>query len=136
LQLRDMPIGSNGWAFGKAATGNGRGVLLGNPHFPWTTTNRFYQVHLTVPGKLDVMGASIAAFPVVSIGFNKDVAWTHTVSTGRRFTLFELKLAENDPTTYLIDGKPHKMTTRTVAFDVKLPDGRLERRTHTFYNTV
>ncbi|MWP07763.1 acylase, partial [Escherichia coli] len=86
LQLRDMPIGSNGWAFGTAATDNGRGVLLGNPHFPWTTTNRFYQVHLTVPGKLDVMGASIAAFPVVSIGFNKDVAWTHTVSTGRRFT--------------------------------------------------
>ena len=136
LQLRDMPIGSNGWAFGKAATENGRGVLLGNPHFPWTTTNRFYQVHLTVPGKLDVMGASIAAFPVVSIGFNKDVAWTHTVSTGRRFTLFELKLAEGDPTTYLVDGKPHKMTTRTVAFDVKLPDGHIERRTHTFYNTV
>ncbi|CAJ0774739.1 Acyl-homoserine lactone acylase PvdQ [Ralstonia condita] len=136
LQLRDMPIGSNGWAFGKSVTDNGRGVLLGNPHFPWTGTNRFYQVHLTVPGKLDVMGASIAAFPVVSIGFNKDVAWTHTVSTGRRFTLFELKLAEGDPTTYLIDGTPHKMTTRTVAFDVKLPDGRIERRTHTFYDTV
>lgn len=136
LQLRDMPIGSNGWAFGADATANRRGVLLGNPHFPWTTTNRFYQVHLTVPGKLDVMGASIAAFPVVSIGFNKDVAWTHTVSTGRRFTLFELKLAEGDPTTYLVDGTPHKMTTRTVAFDVKLPDGRLERRTHTFYDTI
>jgi len=135
LQLRDMPIGSNGWAFGAAATDNGHGALLGNPHFPWTTTNRFYQVHLTVPGKLDVMGASIAAFPVVSIGFNRDVAWTHTVSTGRRFTLFELKLAEGDPTTYLVDGTPHKMTTRTVAFDVKLPDGRIEHRTHTFYST-
>ncbi len=135
LQLRDMPIGSNGWAFGNAATENRRGVLLGNPHFPWTTTNRFYEVHLTVPGKLDVMGASIAAFPVVSIGFNRDVAWTHTVSTGRRFTLFELKLAEGAPTTYLVDGTPHKMTVRTVAFDVKLPDGRIERRTHTFYGT-
>lgn len=107
-------------------------MLLGNPHFPWTTTNRFYEVHLTVPGKLDVMGASIAAFPVVSIGFNRDVAWTHTVSTGRRFTLFELRLAEGDPTTYLVDGTPHKMTARTIAFDVKLPDGRIERRAHTF----
>ncbi|MGA3704568.1 acylase [Ralstonia pseudosolanacearum] len=135
LRLRDLPIGSNGWAFGSAATENRRGVLLGNPHFPWTTTNRFYEVHLTVPGKLDVMGASIAAFPVVSIGFNRDVAWTHTVSTGRRFTLFELRLAEGDPTTYLVDGTPHKMTARTVAFDVKLPDGRIERRAHTFYDT-
>lgn len=135
LQLLDPPIGSNGWAFGKSATSNGSGLLLGNPHFPWTTTNRFYQAHLTVPGKLDVMGASIASFPIISIGFNKDVAWTHTVSTARRFTLFELKLAEGDPTTYLIDGKPHKMVTKTVTYAVKLADGRTEQRSHTFYMT-
>lgn len=135
LQLLDPPIGSNGWAFGKAATVNGRGLLLGNPHFPWTTTNRFFEAHLTVPGKLDVMGASIASFPIISIGFNKDVAWTHTVSTARRFTLFELKLAEGDPTTYLIDGKPHKMTTKTVRYDVRQPDGTLAARTHTIYLT-
>jgi len=135
LQLLDPPIGSNGWAFGKSATANGSGLLLGNPHFPWTTTNRFYQAHLTVPGKLDVMGASIASFPIISIGFNKDVAWTHTVSTARRFTLFELKLADGDPTTYLIDGKPHKMTTKTVTYTAKLADGRTEQRSHTFYMT-
>jgi acyl-homoserine lactone acylase PvdQ len=34
LQLLDPPIGSNGWAFGKAATADGSGLLLGNPHFP------------------------------------------------------------------------------------------------------
>ncbi|UBM08194.1 acylase [Cupriavidus metallidurans] len=135
LQLLDPPIGSNGWAFGKAATADGSGLLLGNPHFPWTTTNRFYQAHLTVPGKLDVMGASIASFPIISIGFNKDVAWTHTVSTARRFTLFELKLADGDPTTYLIDGKPRKMTTKTVSYAAKLADGRTEQRSHTFYMT-
>jgi acyl-homoserine-lactone acylase len=135
LQLLDPPIGSNGWAFGKAATADGSGLLLGNPHFPWTTTNRFYQAHLTVPGKLDVMGASIASFPIISIGFNKDVAWTHTVSTARRFTLFELKLADGDPTTYLIDGKPRKMTTKTVSYAATLADGRTEQRSHTFYMT-
>ena len=135
LQLLDPPIGSNGWAFGKSATVNGSGLLLGNPHFPWTTTNRFYQAHLTVPGKLDVMGASIASFPIISIGFNKDVAWTHTVSTARRFTLFELKLVEGDPTSYLVDGTPRKMTTKTVSYTAKLPDGRAESRSHTFYMT-
>ncbi|WP_454766668.1 acylase [Cupriavidus campinensis] len=135
LQLLDPPIGSNGWAFGKAATANGRGLLLGNPHFPWTTTNRFFEAHLTVPGKLDVMGAAIASFPIISIGFNRDVAWTHTVSTARRFTLFELKLAEGDPTTYLIDGRPHKMTTRTVRYDARQPDGSMAARTHTVYMT-
>jgi acyl-homoserine-lactone acylase len=33
--LLDSPLGSNAWAFGKDSTANGRGLLLGNPHFPW-----------------------------------------------------------------------------------------------------
>ncbi len=107
--------GSNGWAFGRNATPDGRGVLLGNPHFPWTGVNRFWQVHLTIPGTLDVMGVSGNMSPVVTIGFNRDVAWTHTVSTGKRFTLYELKLDPADPTVYLVDGERRKMTSQTVA---------------------
>ena len=99
-------LGSNGWAFGRNATPDGRGLLLGNPHFPWTGTNRFWEMHQTIPGKLDVMGATVGLSPVVVIGFNKDVAWTHTVSTGKRFTLYELKLDPKDPTVYLVDGQP------------------------------
>ena len=115
LGLLDSPLGSNAWAFGKEVTANGNGMLLGNPHFPWSGPNRFYQLHLTIPGQIDVMGAGIGPYPMVSIGFNKDVAWSHTVSTGKRFTLYELQLAEGDPTTYLVDGKPEKMTSRTIA---------------------
>lgn len=111
-------LGSNGWAFGRAATG-GAGVLLANPHFPWLTTNRFYQIHLTIPGKLDVMGAASSGEPGVAIGFNKDVAWTHTVSTDRHFTLFELNLDPADPTVYFVDGKPIRMERRTVSIEVK-----------------
>ncbi|MGH6997015.1 MAG: penicillin acylase family protein, partial [Phenylobacterium sp.] len=79
-------LGSNGWAFGRDVTTNKSGLLLGNPHFPWETTNRFYEAHLTIPGKFDAMGVTIAGAPGLSIGFNKDVAWTHTVSTDRHFT--------------------------------------------------
>ena len=91
-------LGSNGWAFGRDTTAGGSGVLLGNPHFPWEGTNRFWEVHLTIPGKYDAMGVTIGGAPGVSIGFNKDVAWTHTVSTDRHFTLFELQLDPKDPT--------------------------------------
>ena len=113
--LLDSPLGSNAWAFGKDVTANGSGMLLGNPHFPWSGPNRFYELHLTIPGQMDVMGAGIGTYPVVSIGFNKDVAWSHTVSTGKRFTLYELTLDAQDPTAYMVDGKSEKMTSRTIA---------------------
>jgi acyl-homoserine-lactone acylase len=61
-------FGSNGIAIGRNATGNGHGELLANPHFPWRGGNRFYQVQLTIPGQLDVSGASLYGSPVVEIG--------------------------------------------------------------------
>jgi acyl-homoserine-lactone acylase len=124
-------LGSNGWAFGRNATPDGRGLVLGNPHFPWTGTNRFWEMHLTIPGKLDVMGATGGLSPVVAIGFNKDVAWTHTVSTGKRFTLYELKLDPRDPTVYLVDGQRRQMTTRNIS----LPGASGAPSSKTFYYT-
>lgn len=133
--LLDSPLGSNAWAFGKDVTANGRGMLLGNPHFPWSGPNRFYEMHLTIPGKIDVMGVGIGTSPMVSIGFNKDVAWSHTVSTGKRFTLYELTLADGDSTTYLVDGKPEKMTARKVRVQGKGPDGSPHEREQTVWST-
>lgn len=124
-------LGSNGWAFGRDVTANRSGLLLGNPHFPWETTNRFYEAHLTIPGKFDVMGVTIAGAPGMSIGFNKDVAWTHTVSTDRHFTLFELSLDPADPTAYLVDGKRQQMAKESVTLET--PAGP---QTRTYYSTL
>ena len=133
--LLDSPLGSNAWAFGKDTTANGSGLLLGNPHFPWAGVNRFWQVHLTIPGNLDVMGVGIGNFPGVTIGFNKDVAWSHTVSTGKRFTLHELTLAAGDPTSYMLDGQAVKMTPRSVSIQVPAASGALETKTRTVWLT-
>ncbi len=135
LGLADPPIGSNAWAFGRDTTADGRGLLLGNPHFPWQGANRFWQMHLTVPGRFDVMGAGIAHLPLVQIGFNRDVAWSHTVSTGKRFTLHELALQPGSPTTYLVDGQPQPMTPRTLTIGVRQADGSVIERQHTLWTT-
>ena len=128
-------LGSNGWAFGSDVTTNGRGVMLGNPHFPWSGVNRFWQLHLRIPGTLDVMGASIGHSAVVQIGFNHDVAWTHTVSTGQRFTLHELELAKGDPHSYVVDGKVLPMTSQRVKYEVVDEQGNVESREHTIWKT-
>jgi acyl-homoserine-lactone acylase len=134
-ELTGAKLGSNGLALGKELTESGRGILLGNPHYPWTSTDRFYQAHLTVPGRYDAMGVILGGIPLVVIGFNRDVAWTHTVTTAVHFTTFRLKLDPSDPahTTYLMDGKPQKMTSRTVKVDSLQPDGTLTSRSKTFY---
>jgi acyl-homoserine-lactone acylase len=135
MGLVDPPLGSNAWAFGKDSTGTGRGLLLGNPHFPWAGVNRFWQMHLTVPGKMDVMGASTGHGAVVHVGFNKDVAWSHTVSTGKRFTVHELTLVPGEPTSYLVDGQPEKMRSRQVTVMIRGNDGVYSVKPHTVWST-
>jgi acyl-homoserine-lactone acylase len=128
-------VGSNALAIGADASANGKGILLGNPHYPWSSTDRFYQIHLTIPGRYDVMGVSLGGLPIVSIGFNRNVAWSHTVTAAKHFTTFRLVLDPSDPTgtTYFYDGAPRKMTQRTVSVDVLQPDGSLVTRKRTFY---
>jgi acyl-homoserine-lactone acylase len=128
-------FGSNAVALGSDLTNDGGGALLGNPHFPWFGINRFHAVHLTIPGRYNAMGSAIYGFPLVNIGFNRDVAWSHTVSTARRFVVRELTLAAGDPTSYVYDGDVVPMTTDTVTVQVLQSDSSLAPVSHTFYST-
>ncbi|MEX3101788.1 MULTISPECIES: penicillin acylase family protein [unclassified Streptomyces] len=123
----DAAMGSNAVAFRGDTTANGRGLLLGNPHYPWHGGRRFWQSHQTIPGQLDVAGGSLLGLPTISIGYNAHIAWSHTVSTGVPFNLTQLTLSPSDPTAYLVDGKPEPMTRRTVTVAVK--DGTPVTRT-------
>ena len=118
MAYRRGDFGSNMYAFGSEVTGGG-GIQFGNPHFPWYGGERLYQVHLTVPGKMDVQGASLYGVPVVLIGFTDTFAWSHTVSTAYRFTPYGLTLKPGDPYTYLQDGQEKKITPVDLAIEVK-----------------
>jgi acyl-homoserine-lactone acylase len=128
-------FGSNMYAFGKDATANGQSMVFGNPHFPWSGTERLYISHATIPGKLDVMGASLYGVPAINIGFTEDFAWSHTVSTAWRFTFYELTLDPSDPTHYMYDGESVPMTSTDVVIDVKKDDGTLEQRHRTLWRS-
>ncbi|AUX70847.1 acyl-homoserine-lactone acylase [Porphyrobacter sp. HT-58-2] len=128
----ELGMGSNGWAFGGDATADGRGLVIGNPHFPWKGPNRFWQMHITGPKGYDVMGVGLAGTPMVTLGFNKDVAWTHTVTEARHFTLYQLALDPADPTRYMVDGQSEAMTPQTVT--VPMPEGQPDV-TRTLYSS-
>jgi acyl-homoserine-lactone acylase len=127
--------GSNGWALGRDATRTRGGMLLANPHWPWAGHARYYQVQLTIPGVLDVAGASASGTPVVEIGHTAGVAWTHTVSTSRRFTLFQLDLVPGRPTSYRVDGRAEPMTRQKVTVTVRGAGGKLSTVERTLYGS-
>nr|WP_246207818.1 acylase [Pseudomonas karstica] len=127
--------GSNAVAVGRDRSFNGRGMLLANPHFPWVGGMRFYEMHLTIPGQLDVMGAALPGLPVINIGFNQHVAWTHTVDTSKHFTLYRLTLDPKDPTRYLLDGKSVPMDKTSLTVQMKTADGGSKSQSHTVYSS-
>ncbi|WP_442108599.1 bifunctional acylase PvdQ [Pseudomonas sp. NUPR-001] len=128
--------GSNAVAVGSERSATGQGMLLANPHFPWAGGMRFYQMQLTVPGKLNVMGAALPGLPLINIGFNRHLAWTHTVDTSKHFTLYRLELDPKAPTRYLLDGKSHAMKQQRLTVMVKGEDGKLTAVNRDVYSSV
>jgi len=135
----DLPIGSNATAIGKDATSTGSGMILGNPHFPWRGRFRFTQQHLTIPGEYNVAGGSLIGSPAVNIGWNNNVAWSHTVSTAYRFTPYEYRTVAA-PTTYLVQGANglpalKNLEHRTVQIQAKQSDNSITTVTEDLYRT-
>jgi acyl-homoserine-lactone acylase len=122
-------MGSNGWGLGSDKTTNGKGMVLGNPHFPHTGNLRFWNFHAQVPGHLNVTGGSLMGLPgAVNIGFNENVAWTHTFSTAEHFVVYQLTLDENDGNRRTIYEKP-------LQIDVAVGGGQTIKLNKTAYYT-
>ncbi|MFD5825060.1 penicillin acylase family protein [Lentzea sp. NPDC060358] len=131
----DPGLGSNAIAAGAEDTAGGGSVLLANPHYPWQGVRRFWQAQLTIPGRLNVSGASLLGIPVVAIGHNENVAWSHTVSTAVTAGLFEVPTVAGAPTRYVVDGVQRDMTSQEVSVEVRRPDGSVGTVTRTLWAT-
>jgi acyl-homoserine-lactone acylase len=137
IGLNDLSsVGSNGWAIGRdrveGATG---GLLLANPHYPWEGELRFAEAQLTVPGEYDIYGANLLGLPGIGIGFTDGLAWTHTVSAGKRMTAYSLTLDPASPTSYLVDGVSVPMTPTPTTIEILRADGTVDTETRTMWRS-
>lgn len=132
---RQQSMGSNALAVGSQGVSGGTSMMLANPHFPWQGKNRMWQSQLTIPGEVNVSGASLLGFPAVNIGYNDNVAWSHTVATVAPFGLFDVQVDPLNPTMYLVDGAWERMTSQRVEVEVLKPDGSLGKVTRTLWST-
>lgn len=126
--------GSNAYAIGREMTKNGKGVLLGNPHYPWDGVNRFYRTHFIIPDDINIVGISYIGMPMIRIGHNETLAWSNTVSTARRHGYYELTLNPDDPTQYRYEGAWIPMEKQDVAVSV-MRDGLARSETRPLYST-
>lgn len=135
-RIKDRTIGSNGYGLGRDVTESGKGLVMGNPHFPWWGALRLNKVHMQVTNKnYNVFGATLMGVPLPLIRFNNKVAWTHTFSTDNRFTLRLLSLDPTDPTKYIKDGKSKAMTAVPLTISAKAADGSMKTISRTLYKT-
>jgi acyl-homoserine-lactone acylase len=129
-------FGSNAIAIGSAgASDHQHGILLGNPHIPWQGALRLYQVQLTIPGTMNVEGASLMGIPVVVIGFTSSVAWSETTSRSWTVTPYQLILVPGHPTEYVYNGRPVDMTAQTVTVPTLGAHGTVGEVRHTLWFT-
>jgi penicillin amidase len=109
--------GSNNWAVAPRRTKAGFALLAGDPHLDMTLPALWYEVHLVVPGQLDVAGVTIPGGPGVILGFTRDLAWTFT-NTGSDVTDFYVEHTDDakDPQRYLVDGAWRPLELRAESY--------------------
>ncbi|HEV3447122.1 MAG TPA: penicillin acylase family protein [Gemmataceae bacterium] len=126
--------GSNMWAIGKGRSASGRGILLGNPHLTWAGSQIFYEAHITVPGKINISGCTLIGSPIITIGFNDHLGWSHTVNLHDSDDVYELTLDPRDPTRYVYDGAPVSMHKEEITVTIKTPAGLTARKQDAYWS--
>ena len=129
------PSGSNAVAIGSAGTRDHPACCWATRTSRGSAPERFYQAQLTIPGQINVTGASLYGVPLILIGHTASVAWSHTVSTARRFTPYQLTLVKGHPTEYLENGRPVAMTPTTVTVMTRQAGGKLAPVTRTLWSS-
>lgn len=115
--------GSNAWAIAPSRSASGNAMLVANPHQPWIDNGLWMEAHFITPD-LNLYGATILGGPVINIGFNEFLGWTHTVNTHDGWDIYELTLSD-DGTGYLYDGEIVAFETHEEMIQVRQQDGTL-----------
>ena len=100
-------IGSNAWAFGPNRTTTGNAILLRNPHIGWRADwySTYYEMQITVPGKVNFYGDFRVGFPFYfNGGFNDNLGWATTNNGPDLEEVYALKVDSARPNHVLFDG--------------------------------
>jgi acyl-homoserine-lactone acylase len=125
--------GSNTIAIGPSRSASGNAMLLQNPHLPWNSPlMRFYEAHLIGP-EFDLYGTTLIGVPMIVIGFNGEMGWSHTVNT---VDALDTYLLNSNSGGYQYDGKTLEFKEETRVLKTREEDGSMTYDTLILRNSL
>jgi acyl-homoserine-lactone acylase len=122
-------VGSNMWAVSPARSASGKALMFINPHQPFFGPGQWYEGHLKSEEGWNLMGACFFGSPFPTIGFNGQVAWSHTVNNPDVVDLYAITFDDkSDPLAYRYGDGARQATAWTDEVIVKGADGPKTRR--------
>ncbi|OIO65502.1 MAG: hypothetical protein AUJ47_02630 [Candidatus Marinimicrobia bacterium CG1_02_48_14] len=119
--------GSNNWAVAGQKSVTGQPILANDMHLGLFAPGIWYQMHVSIPGKLNVTGLALAGAPFIIAGHNDAIAWGMTNVMVDDMDFYEEKINPDNPNQYEFNGKWVDMEVR----DEVISGSKGEKRTET-----
>jgi len=127
--------GSNVWAIGPGRTKSGKTMLFANPHQPWFGYGQFYEGHLRSGEGLNFSGSAFFGGPLVTIGHNDVLGWSHTVNAPDVADVWVETFDDPNNKLHYRHGDGHRLATEWQETIKVKTDKGLEDRKYTFRKT-
>ena len=121
--------GSNALAVGPSKSAAGGAMLIAAPHRQFFGADQFYEGHLRSDEGWRLWGITFVGLPFPHLGFNEQVAWTHTVNTPDIADLYvETFDGPAQPAEYRYGDRHRAVRTWTDEIRVRTDTGMATRR--------
>jgi penicillin amidase len=97
--------GCNAWVVDGTKTATGKPILANEQHLGLQVPSNWYEVHLIVPGILDVTGLTEPGIPAIMIGHNSHTSWALTQAGVDVVDVFVEEINPLNPDQYLYNGE-------------------------------
>ena len=113
-------LGSNVFAVNAIRSADKFTRLAINSHQPWNGPVAWYEAHLHSEEGWNVNGGLFPGSPVIFLGHNENLGWSHTVNNPDLIDVFELEIHPEDKNKYFFEGEWKNLEKSKISIPVKI----------------